>query len=138
MLVLMERGHSRETIQQLNRVRIHLQVIFLSDVLTASGNRVDANTLCPQPATNRQPVLNWPKEEPTAADMMLWREALKDICPIGNASTALVHMSRSPTGYKNGDSVPCRTNSCDIFMKPPAWTSTKIPQRNSTDTRSAS
>ncbi len=62
MLVLMEKGHSRETIWRLNRVRIHLQVIFLSDVLTASGNRIDTNTLRPLPATNRQSVLNWPKE----------------------------------------------------------------------------
>jgi hypothetical protein len=81
MLILMERRHSRERIRRLNRVRIHLQVIFLLDVLTASGNRIDTNTLRPQPATNRQLVLNWPKEEPTAADMMLWKEALKDICP---------------------------------------------------------
>ncbi len=51
------------------------------DVLTTSGNRIDTNTLCPRPANNRQSVLNWPKEEPTAADMMLWKEALKDICP---------------------------------------------------------
>ncbi len=81
MLVLMERGHSRETIRQLNGVRIHLQVIFLSDILTASGNRIEANTLRPRPATDRQSVLNWPKEEPTVADMMLWKEALEDICP---------------------------------------------------------
>jgi hypothetical protein len=27
MLVLMERGHSRETIRRLNRVRIHMQVL---------------------------------------------------------------------------------------------------------------
>ena len=32
MLVLMERGYSRETMRRLNRVRIHLQVLFLSDV----------------------------------------------------------------------------------------------------------
>jgi hypothetical protein len=81
MLILMERGHSRETIRRLNRVRIHLQVIFLSDILTTSGNRIDTNTLRPQPATNRQSVLNWPKEEPTAADIILWKEALEDICP---------------------------------------------------------
>jgi hypothetical protein len=58
MLVLMERGNSRETIRWLNRVRIRLQVIFLLDVRTASGNRIDTNTLHPRPATNRQLVLN--------------------------------------------------------------------------------
>jgi hypothetical protein len=45
MLVLMERGYSRETVRRLNRVRIYMQVLFLSDVLTASGNRIDSAVL---------------------------------------------------------------------------------------------
>jgi hypothetical protein len=77
----MERGHSKEVIRWLNRVRIHLQVIFLLDVLTTSGNRIEASALRPQPNTDQRSVLNWPKEEPTLADMMLWKEALEDICP---------------------------------------------------------
>ncbi len=52
MLVLMERRHSKEVIRWLNRVRIHLQVIFLSDVLTTSGNRIEPSTLRPRPNTN--------------------------------------------------------------------------------------
>ena len=34
MLVFAERGHSREVLCRLNRVQIHQQAIFLSDVLT--------------------------------------------------------------------------------------------------------
>ncbi len=78
ILVLIERGHSKEVIR---RLRIHLQVIFLSDVLTLSGNRIEASTLQPWPNSNQWLVLNWPKEEPTLADMILWKEAPKDICP---------------------------------------------------------
>jgi hypothetical protein len=45
MLVLMERGYSQETVRRLNRVRIHMQVLFLSDVLTMSGNRINDTIL---------------------------------------------------------------------------------------------
>ncbi len=81
MLVLMERGYSREIVRRLNRVRIHMQVLFLSDILIVSGNRIYAKAHQLRPATNRQSMLNWPKEAPTTADMMLWKEALEDICP---------------------------------------------------------
>jgi hypothetical protein len=81
MAVLIERGYSREIIQWLNRVRIHKQVLFLSEVLTVSGNRIDATALHLRPTTDRMSTLNWPKEEPTLADMILWREVLEDICP---------------------------------------------------------
>ncbi len=81
MLVLMERGYSRGIIRWLNRVRIHMQVLFLSDVLTVSGNRIDTTAFRLRPATDRQSTLDWPKEAPTTADMLLWKEALEDICP---------------------------------------------------------
>ena len=81
MLVLMERGYSSETVRRLNMVRIHMQVLFLSDVMTMSGNRIDDTVLRLQQSTERVSMLNWPKEEPTAMDMMLWKEALEDICP---------------------------------------------------------
>jgi hypothetical protein len=81
MLVLLERGYSREIAQRLNRVRILMQVLFLSDVLTVLGNRIDTTVLQIRPRTNKTSTLNWPKEEPTLADMILWKEALEDICP---------------------------------------------------------
>jgi hypothetical protein len=79
MLVLMERGYSR-VIRGLNRVRIHKQMLFLLDVLNVSGNKIDAMALHLRPTTDRMSTLNWPKKEPTSADMILWREALEDIC----------------------------------------------------------
>jgi hypothetical protein len=45
MLVLMERGYSREMVRRLNRVGIHMQMLFLLDVLTVSGNRIDGAAL---------------------------------------------------------------------------------------------
>jgi hypothetical protein len=44
MLVFMEQGHSREALIRLNWVRLHLQIIFLSDILLASGQRIDGIT----------------------------------------------------------------------------------------------
>ena len=63
------------------RVRLHMQVLFLLDVLTVSGNRIDSAVLRQWPSTNRKSTVNWPREEPTAEDVTLWREALEDICP---------------------------------------------------------
>ncbi len=76
MLVLMERGHSRDIIRQLNRVRVHVQVLFLSDALTVSGN----TALQPWLATDRLSVLNYSKEKPTLADMIIDRNC--DVLPI--------------------------------------------------------
>ena len=45
MLVFWERGHSRDTLRRLNRVRLHLQIIFLSDILSASGLMIDPSVL---------------------------------------------------------------------------------------------
>ncbi len=58
-----------------------MQVLFLSDILTMSGNRIDGAALCRRPTTSRMSTLNWPKEKPTAEDMILWKDALEDICP---------------------------------------------------------
>ncbi len=89
MLILMERGYSRELLRRLNRVQIHNQVLFLSDVLTASGNKIDGAALRTHQSTEKMSTLNWPKEEPTMEDMNLWKEALEDICPSRRCLTCL-------------------------------------------------
>ena len=81
MLVFIERGHSREALLQLNWVRVHLQLIFLSDILSASGLRIDPTVLRRQAAGKSHLSMRWPKEEPTDLDFSLWREAVEDICP---------------------------------------------------------
>ncbi len=45
MLVFMDRGHSREALTWLNWVRLHLQIIFLSDIFSALGLRIDPTVL---------------------------------------------------------------------------------------------
>ena len=41
MQLLFEMGYPWEILQRLNRVHIFLQVLFLSNILTASGNKID-------------------------------------------------------------------------------------------------
>jgi hypothetical protein len=45
MLVFMDRGHSREALIQLNWVRLHLQIIFLSNILSTLGLRINPTVL---------------------------------------------------------------------------------------------
>jgi hypothetical protein len=81
MLVLMDRGHSREALIWLNWVRLHLQIIFLSDILSALGQRIDPTALQRRDPNTVYSTKKWPKEEPTESDFELWREAVEDICP---------------------------------------------------------
>ncbi len=81
MLVFIEQGHGREALLRLNRVRVHLQLIFLSDILSASGLRIDPTVLQRQAAGKSHSSMRWPKEEPTDSDFSLWQEAVEDICP---------------------------------------------------------
>ncbi len=81
MLVFMDRGHSREALLQLNWVRLHLQIIFLSNILLASKLRIDPTILWRWDPSAVYSTKKWPKEEPRESDFELWREAVEDICP---------------------------------------------------------
>jgi hypothetical protein len=81
MLVFMERGHGREALIRLNQVRVHLQLIFLSNILSALGLRIDPMVLQRQATGKFDSSMRWPKEEPKDLDFLLWREAVEDICP---------------------------------------------------------
>ncbi len=41
MIAFMEKGHNGKTLKRLNRVRQHQQIVFLSDILSTSGLRID-------------------------------------------------------------------------------------------------
>ena len=48
MMELKRKGHSTEDLRRLNRVRVHQQVLFLSDVMGASGKSLDKKYLNPR------------------------------------------------------------------------------------------
>ena len=49
MRVILQAGYNYDEVQHINRVRVSLQVLFMSDVLTASGNMIAPEILSPQP-----------------------------------------------------------------------------------------
>lgn len=77
-----EIGYLPDELVRLNRVRIHQQVLFLSDILGAGGKRVEEKYVSPRPAGERWSTLVWGKEKPTPSDFKLWREAIKQVCPL--------------------------------------------------------
>ena len=85
MQVFVDKGYSRETLLRLNRVRVYWQVLFVSDILTASGNKIDPEVLAQPEAHRKRSQLRWPTEHPTASDFQMWRDAILALCPSRNA-----------------------------------------------------
>jgi hypothetical protein len=81
MQVLLRAGYAAETLSQLNRVQIFLQLIFMSDFLTASGNRINTKILLRRPPGEAYSNMRWPHKQPTKSDIQLWQTALLSICP---------------------------------------------------------
>ncbi len=88
MQVLISKGYSGETQRRLNRVRVSQQVLVMSDILTALGNKIDIDTGIQRAEEDSRLEFRWPKEQPTESGFQLWRNALQMICP---------SKSRSPT-----------------------------------------
>jgi hypothetical protein len=130
MLVLMERGHSRETIRRLNRVRIHMQILFLLDVPTVSGNKIDEAVLQPRQPTERASMLNWLREEPTEADMMLWKEALEDICPSRHRLNCLGEFVAKSHRIQEWRWCALSNKLLRYHQGTPKWRLTQTPQRS--------
>ncbi len=75
--------YSDEELQHLNRVRLHQQVLYLSDVMDASGRALDWKYLHPLPRGEAWFTLVFPLECPALRDFRLWREALRQIRALG-------------------------------------------------------
>jgi hypothetical protein len=89
MQVFIEKGYSREILLRLNRVRVYWQALFVSDIMTASGNKIDPEVLGQPNAHRKRSHLRWPTEHPTASDFQTWRDAILALCPSRNAGTRL-------------------------------------------------
>ncbi len=81
MQVLARKGYNLDALLWLNRVRISLQLLFMSDILTASGNTINTEILlCCLPMVSNSDM-RWPQGQPTNSDMQLWKNAILSICP---------------------------------------------------------
>jgi hypothetical protein len=81
MQLLFEMGCPWEILQRLNRVHIFLRVLFLSNILTALGNKIDPEVLLHWPTSKVRSCKRWPTECPTELDFQLWRDLMHTLCP---------------------------------------------------------
>ena len=65
-------NYSGDDLRRLNRVRVHQEVLFLSDVMDASGQGIDRRYLTPRPMKETWSNLSFPKERPARRDFQLW------------------------------------------------------------------
>ncbi len=81
MQVLIELGFTKDKLQILNQVRVSLQVFFLSDLLAASGQKINPEILSQRPPAKTWSKMRWPNKQPTKGNFQLWRSAMQAIFP---------------------------------------------------------
>ena len=86
MQAFVEKGYPRDILLRLNRVRVYWQALFVSDIMTASGLKVDPEVLGRPTVYRKRSHLRWPTEHPTASDFQTWRDAIVSLCPSRNAA----------------------------------------------------
>jgi hypothetical protein len=75
-------GYKGAELRRLNRVRLYQMVIFLSDILGASGCCLDERYLRKRPVGEKWSTLRFPKEKHSPADFRLWQHALRWVVPV--------------------------------------------------------
>jgi hypothetical protein len=80
MQVLLHAGYGMEELWWLNKVQVSMQLLFMSDVLTASGNKISLEVLSCRPRREVWLRMRWPNKQPTTSDMELWKNAMRSIC----------------------------------------------------------
>jgi hypothetical protein len=89
MSLFIFRGHNAKELAALNRVRKHQQVLFLSDILGASGGSLDKRYLQERRPGERWSSMKFPREIVTAPKMELWRRAIEQVVSHGPALASL-------------------------------------------------
>ena len=83
MREFMRLGYKKAQLERLNKVRVHQQVLFKSDVLCAGGRYIEKKYLSLRPIDEAWSSLRFPNEDPTRMDEHLWQEALDQLAPRG-------------------------------------------------------
>jgi hypothetical protein len=81
MQVLINAGYTNEALGRLNIVHMSLQLLFMSDILTVSGNKISIEILSHCPQGEAWLDMKWPNKHPTDSDMQLWTNAMLLILP---------------------------------------------------------
>ena len=78
MECFVDNGYSGTTFAAINRCRLFLQVIHLSDVTTGDGKRICNNAYRGQKHVCLQAIYDWPAQgRPVESDWVEWRKALE-------------------------------------------------------------
>jgi hypothetical protein len=89
MQVLIGSGYSDKTLHHLNQVWVSQQLLFMSDVLTASGNKINPEVLTCRPPGEAWLDMMWPNKHPTDSDFQTWKRAMLSICPSRSSCTSV-------------------------------------------------
>ena len=87
-------GFSADELRRLNRVHIHMQVMFLSDILSASGKILNGKYLVRRKTDKKCSKLNFPKEQPPDKDFTLWKAAIRQVVPAGGIMGQLGNLNQ--------------------------------------------
>ena len=89
MVALKKLGYGGSEIERLNRVRVHQQVLFLSNVLCAGGRYIGKKYLKQRPLDERWSKLRFPNKDLIGGDFKLWEKALLQLAPMGRVARRL-------------------------------------------------
>ncbi len=81
MRMFVKAGHKAADLLRLNKARIYFQVVFLSDVLGASGKLLDPRYIVRRPQNAKWSALNFPTEKPTLKDILFLAQSLQQLVP---------------------------------------------------------
>ncbi len=84
MVKFIRMNYDTQLLCKLNRVCLHQQVIFLSDVMDASKRAIERKYLEAWPWNKRWSSLIFPNERPSDSNFRLWNAAILQIRALGD------------------------------------------------------
>ncbi len=93
-------GCSEKELQSLNRVWKHQQVLFLSNILGASGRTADKQYLQKQRRGELWSSMKFPCKDVTETEMRLWHRAIAQVVAYEPAQTSLGKLTTEGEGHK--------------------------------------
>ena len=85
---------SAEELRRLNGIRIHMQVLFLSEILSASGKIMDGKYLVGCKTDEKWSKLNFAEKQSPNNDFTLWKAAIRQVVPAGGIMGQLGNLNQ--------------------------------------------
>jgi hypothetical protein len=76
----LSRNHPPSDLMSINQCRIYLQLIFLSNMVSADGSQLVVDALHGKKLIDRRSTLEWPEQQnPSRADWNIWSQAFQHL-----------------------------------------------------------